>query len=85
MMECKDVLANLSNYVDGDVSAELRAALEEHIAKCRRCRVVFDTTEKTLKIICDVKPFEVPLAVSARLYTRLEKVLSDTGPLPNGK
>lgn len=76
MMECKDVLANLSNYVDGDVSSELQTALEEHIAKCRRCRVVFDTTEKTLKIILDVEPFEVPLAVSARLYTRLEKVLS---------
>jgi anti-sigma factor RsiW len=76
VMECKDVLANLSDYVDGDLSAELRTALEEHIAKCRRCRVVFDTTEKALKIILDVEPFEVPLAVSARLYARLEKVLS---------
>jgi predicted anti-sigma-YlaC factor YlaD len=79
MMDCKDVLASLSNYVDGDVSAELRTALEEHIAKCRRCRVVFDTTEKALKIILDVEPFEVPLAVGARLYTRLEKVLAGGG------
>jgi len=77
MMDCKEVLANLSNYVDGDVSAELRAALEEHIAKCRRCRVVFDTTGKALKIVLDVEPFEVPLAVSARLYSRLEKVLAE--------
>jgi predicted anti-sigma-YlaC factor YlaD len=78
MMECKDVLANLSCYVDGDGSAELRAALEEHIAKCRRCRVVFDTTGKALKIVLDAEPFEVPLAVSARLYTRLEEVLSES-------
>ncbi|HVB55574.1 MAG TPA: zf-HC2 domain-containing protein [Candidatus Acidoferrales bacterium] len=78
MMDCKEVLSNLSNYVDGDVSAELRAALEEHLAKCRRCRVVFDTTDKALKIVLDVEPFEVPLAVSARLYTRLEEVLSET-------
>lgn len=76
MMECKDVLGNLSNYVDGEVSVELRTALEEHVSKCRRCRVVFGTTEKALKIILDVEPFEVPLAVSARLYTKLEKVLS---------
>jgi predicted anti-sigma-YlaC factor YlaD len=76
-MDCKEVLANLSNYIDGDVSSELRAALEEHIAKCRRCRVVFDTTGKALKIVLDVDPFEVPLAVSARLYARLEKVLSE--------
>ncbi len=78
MMDCKEVLANLSCYVDGDGSAELRAALEEHIAKCRRCRVIFDTTRNALRIVLDVEPFEVPLAVSARLYARLEKVLSES-------
>jgi len=30
-----------------------------------------------VKIVLDVEPFEVPLAVSARLYTRLEEVLSE--------
>ena len=77
MMECKEVLASLSSYVDDEVSDELRVALEEHIAKCRRCRVVFDTTGKTLKIVLDLEPFEVPLAVSARLYARLEKALAE--------
>ena len=78
MMDCKTVLANLSDYVDGDVSNEVRKALEEHISRCRRCRVVLDTTRRTLKIILDAEPFEVPLAVSARLYTRLEEVLSES-------
>jgi len=78
MMDCKTVLANISEYVDGEVSSELRKALEEHVARCRRCRVVLDTTRRTLKIILDAEPFEVPLAVSARLYTRLEEVLSES-------
>jgi predicted anti-sigma-YlaC factor YlaD len=78
MMDCKTVLANLSDYVDGDVSHGVRKALEEHIARCRRCRVVLDTTRKTLKIVLDAEPFEVPLAVSARLYTRLEEVLGSS-------
>jgi anti-sigma factor RsiW len=77
-MDCKDVLANLSGYIDGEGSEELRQALEEHIARCRRCRVVFDTTDKMLKIVTDADPFEVPLSVSARLYTKLEEVLSGT-------
>jgi predicted anti-sigma-YlaC factor YlaD len=76
-MDCKDVLANLSCHLDGEGSAELRATLEEHISRCRRCRVVFDTTGRMLKIVTDTAPFEVPLSVSARLYTRLEKVLSE--------
>jgi predicted anti-sigma-YlaC factor YlaD len=78
MMDCKTVLANLSDYVDGDVSNEVRKALEEHISRCRRCRVVLDTTRRALKIVLDAEPFEVPLAVSARLYTRLEEVLSES-------
>jgi len=82
MMDCRDVLANLSCYVNGDGSAELRKTLEEHIAHCRPCRVVFDTTGKTLRIVLDVEPFEVPLAVSARLYARLERVLAEETPVP---
>jgi anti-sigma factor RsiW len=76
-MDCKDVLANLSCYIDGEGSNELRRALEEHISRCRRCRVVFDSTEKMLKVVTDADAFEVPLSVSARLYTRLEQVLSE--------
>ena len=77
-MDCKDVLSNLSCYIDGEGSQELRQALEEHISRCRRCRVVFDSTGKMLKIVTDADPCEVPLSVSARLYNRLEKVLSES-------
>ena len=77
-MDCKDVLSNLSCYIDGEGSQELRQALEEHISRCRRCRVVIDSTGKMLKIVTDADPFEVPLSVSARLYSRLEKVLLES-------
>ena len=77
MLTCEEVLANLSEYFDDECSAELRAQLEDHISKCRRCRVVFDSTGKMLKILVEVDPFEVPLAVSARLYSRLQEVLSE--------
>lgn len=76
-LDCKEVLDNLSNYIDGEGSGELRKAIESHISRCGRCRIVFDTTGKMLKIVMDVEPFEVPLGVSARLYARLEKVLSE--------
>jgi hypothetical protein len=77
MISCKEVLASLSDYIDEEGSVELRRAIENHISWCRRCRVVFDTTGRALKIVLDVEPFEVPLAVSARLYARLERVLSE--------
>jgi hypothetical protein len=76
-LNCNDVLENLSSYVDGDGTAEFREALEKHIAHCRRCRVIVDTTGQTLKIVTDVEPFDVPLSVSAKLYARLEMVLAE--------
>lgn len=76
ILNCEEVLENLSCYLDGDGSEEVRRALEEHIAQCRRCHVVVDTTRKTLRIVTDVEPFGVPLAVSARLYARLQQALA---------
>lgn len=77
-MDCKEVMANMSCYIDGDGSQELRKALTEHVADCRHCRVIFDTTGQMLGIVRDAEPFLVPLAVSARLYSRLERIFSDT-------
>ena len=77
-MDCKEVTANMSCCIDGDGSEELRKALREHVAQCWRCRVVFDTTGQMLGLVRDAEPFEVPLAVSARLYSRLEKIFSET-------
>jgi anti-sigma factor RsiW len=77
MLDCREVLDNLSCYLDGEGGAGLRRALEEHIAQCRRCRVMLDTTRRTLRIVVDAEPFEVPLAVSARLYARVAKMLAE--------
>ena len=79
-LNCKEVLENLSCYIDGDGALDLRQSIEHHLAHCRRCRVVVDTTQRTMKIVLDADPFEVPLAVSARLYARIEQVLSEDSP-----
>jgi anti-sigma factor RsiW len=78
MLECREVLENLGCYIDGEGSAELRRAIELHIARCRCCRVVAETTGRTLQIISDAAPFEVPLAASARLYERLRALFAES-------
>jgi predicted anti-sigma-YlaC factor YlaD len=64
MLDCKQALAELSNYLDDDVSSQFRRALEQHLAVCHRCSIVFDTTRKTLKIVSDFARFDVSLAAS---------------------
>ncbi len=76
-MPCEKVLENMSCYLDGDGSGELRRVLDAHVADCRRCRTLFDTTRRTIEIARAAQPFEVPLGASARLYARLELLLAE--------
>ena len=77
-LSCKEVLEQLSDYIDGEGVVELRRAIEDHLARCHRCTVLLDTTQRTLSIVRDTQPFDValPLDVSARLYTRLSAILA---------
>ena len=71
-LTCQEVLANMSCYIDGDGSAELRAALGSHVAECSRCHTLFDTTQETLRMVANAQPFEVPAGVSARMFRLLQ-------------
>ncbi len=49
-MVCDDLLRCLSDYIDGDLSESLRAEVEQHLASCRKCRVLLDTTLCTVSL-----------------------------------
>jgi len=76
MLDCKHVLAELSDYLDGEVSLEVKRELEEHLSGCHRCSLVYNTTRKTLKIVTDSGVFEVPVETHARLRERLKALLA---------
>ena len=49
--KCCDKLTDcLSDYIDGELSAELVAQLDEHLKGCTNCRIVLDTTKKTISL-----------------------------------
>ena len=69
---CAELLGSLSSYIDGDLSPELCQELEKHLAGCDDCRVVLNTTKRTLDLIHS--PIEKPVlpdAVRERLFKRL--------------
>jgi hypothetical protein len=39
MVSCKTVIANLSNYLDGDPAAEMREKIEKLLRGCRRALI----------------------------------------------
>jgi len=80
VFSCEDVRSALSNYIDDDVPPDLRRELERHLAECRTCQVLYDTTRRTLHIVTNAGSFEVPEAVSERLVTRILTRLKPPAP-----
>jgi anti-sigma factor RsiW len=71
--ECSRYLPDLSDYIDGELSPELCAELERHMAECERCRIVVNTTRKTIELYQqDVESGHAPRDVKERLFKRLD-------------
>lgn len=70
---CEQVWREVSNYLDGDLTPELRAAVEEHSRACPRCRAVLVGTRNVIQIYGDERMVDVPLGFSQRLHRKLEE------------
>lgn len=71
MISCADFLAQLSDYVEGDLADELRAQVEVHLSHCRSCTVLVDSTRKTIRIIADADCFELPADLCSAMTQRI--------------
>jgi hypothetical protein len=67
------VWREVSNYLERDIAAELRAAVEEHVRTCPRCRAVLEGTRNVVQIYGDERMVEVPFGFSHRLHRKLEE------------
>ncbi len=58
-VNCTDFVAEVGNLLDNEVSQEVRAHLEEHLAGCKACEVVYDSTRKTISIVSRAGTFHL--------------------------
>jgi anti-sigma factor RsiW len=72
-LNCKGVIREISNYIDGELELTIRQELERHLEHCEDCTMILDQTRKSIEILCDSEP--IPL--SADLRTRLRSALRD--------
>ena len=64
MINCKDFMAEIGNYLDGEVADAVRLQLEAHLSHCQMCQVVYDSARKTVKVLTDSGSFELSEAAS---------------------
>jgi methylphosphotriester-DNA--protein-cysteine methyltransferase len=76
MLNCEQVWREVSNYIDGDVDAAVRSAMDEHFRTCKRCASVLAGTRNVVQLYGDERMLEVPAGFSQRLEKRLEKRLT---------
>jgi len=69
---CRHLLAGLSDYLDGEASAELCAEIQKHMADCGKCRVVINTLRKTVELYHRLPRPAFPDDARERLYKSLE-------------
>jgi anti-sigma factor RsiW len=74
-ISCEHVILEISNYIDGEITPELRARMEDHIRGCKHCAAVLDGTTNTLRLLADGRAFDglfdLPSGFGERLRRRL--------------
>jgi anti-sigma factor RsiW len=65
---CKDILQDLSLYIDQEASAMLCEEIERHLAHCADCRVVVNTLRQTVSLYRALPQPEMPGHLRERLY-----------------
>ena len=71
-MNCESLLGSLSAYIDGELDPQLCRELEKHLAGCENCRVVLNTTRRTIDLVhAPAEQPELPEDVRERLFKRL--------------
>lgn len=59
-ISCRHVTRQISAYIDGQLTSDLRTKIDEHLRLCDRCSIVLDTTRKLLYVAGDERVFELP-------------------------
>jgi anti-sigma factor RsiW len=68
---CAEFLALLDDLIDGSVSPETRAQLQEHLRGCEHCEVTLNTTRKTIEIYRSNEIYDLPSGLRERLHAAI--------------
>jgi anti-sigma factor RsiW len=69
---CEDLVTHLSDYLDGELGDELAQAARRHLANCENCRVVLDSTRKTILLYRKQgQVTQIPSGRKNGLYSRI--------------
>jgi len=80
MITCDEFFSEFADYLENQVSPEVRRELELHLSRCRACYVLYDSSQKTIKIVSESSSFELPEKVFDPIIDRvMSKLRAERG------
>jgi anti-sigma factor RsiW len=81
---CRDVIALLSDYIEGELSPGDAAALERHMVDCPPCERFLRSLETSVEWTRRLDNAEVPVEVPTEVMDRLRDFLRTRTPESGG-
>jgi Putative zinc-finger len=72
-IRCLEVIRELSNYIDKDVTPKLREQILAHLPGCSHCTAVYNGLRNIITLTGDGRVFDLPAGFSQRLHAKLAK------------
>jgi anti-sigma factor (TIGR02949 family) len=72
-MKCEEVIAQLYQYLDREVDAELSKNIDHHLHDCRECFNRAEFEKKLRSRVSTASETEMPDAVKSRLNSLIKK------------
>jgi anti-sigma factor RsiW len=68
----------LSDYIDQELDEAIREEARRHLDECDNCRVVLDTTQKTILLYRSECRASIPITRRGPIFERLKKAIEET-------
>lgn len=75
---CNDSIAYLYTFLDGELTAEKRTAITEHLDDCGPCLDLFDFETELRRVVAKCCHQEVPEALRIRIAEAIGVELADS-------
>jgi anti-sigma factor (TIGR02949 family) len=72
-ISCLEVIRELSNYIDQQISPDMKSQIKAHLLNCKHCTAVYDGSRNVIRLVADERSFELPTGFSQRLRARINK------------
>jgi len=70
-ISCVEVWREISDYLDENISADLRVRMEAHFKVCAHCSAVLDGMRNVVGLVADGRLFQMPEGFNKRLYSKI--------------